>query len=439
MVPRNANVVKISYNDLVAACSNDASSSSVDDLIEQAFGKANSSSLGIIAITDIPSLPSLRTKLLPLAPKLAALPPQQLEEITAPESQYQVGWSHGREKLEGDKLDFSKGSYYANPLTDDLVESMLQRRRYNAASQLGDGDNDNDESHVHGKQQMEELLKWDESLNQIQNEEELRQLASANPAFFAPNVWPTKSLPELENSLKEMGQLIHRVGVYLAKCCDSYVAARCPGYKPNTLESILLHSKCCKARLLHYFAKDDTSDSSNNNNNVDDGDNNNSGIADDTQFSSWCGWHNDHGSLTGLVPAMYHDENGNIVQCPDEDAGLYIKSRNGDLVGPVKLPENALAFQVGETMQVHTGGWLHATPHAVRGCKKGGISRSTFAVFMEPEYHSSMDLPAGRSVSDTQCEEAEKSLPKTVRTLRSRWKLGMNFGEFSEATFAAFH
>jgi hypothetical protein len=73
---------------------------------------------------------------------------------------------------------------------------------------------------------MEEVLKWDESLNQIQNEEELRQLANANPAFFAPNVWPTKSLPELENSLKEMGQLIHRVGVYLAKCCDSYVAAR---------------------------------------------------------------------------------------------------------------------------------------------------------------------------------------------------------------------
>ncbi len=178
------------------------------------------------------------------------------------------------------------------------------------------------------------------------------------------------------------------------------------------------------------------SDSSNTDN---EGDDKRDSSTDDTEFSSWCGWHNDHGSLTGLVPAIYHDEIGNIVQCPDENAGLYIKSRIGDLVGPVKLPENALAFQVGETMQVHTGGLLHATPHAVRGCKAGGISRSTFAVFMEPEYHSSMNLPAGRSVSDTQCEEAEKSLPKTVRTLRSRWKVGMNFGEFSDATFAAFH
>ncbi|KAL7499497.1 hypothetical protein ACHAWT_007778 [Skeletonema menzelii] len=426
MTPRKVDIVKISYDDLVTACSSNNDHSPVDNLIDQAY--ANSSSLGILAITDIPSLPLLRSKLLPLAPKLAALPAQQLDEITAPQSQYQVGWSHGREKLEGDKLDFSKGSYYANPLTDDLVKSMLERRRYYHDCNHNNGD----ESNVHDKQQIKEVLKWDESLNQIKSEEELRQLANANPAFFAPNVWPTKSLPELETALKEMGQLIHQVGVYLAKCCDSYVAARCPGYNPNTLENILLHSKCCKARLLHYFATDEITDSSKKD--VDEGKS-----ADDTQFSNWCGWHNDHGSLTGLVPAMYHDKNGNIVQCPDEDAGLYIKSRNGDLVGPVTLPENALAFQVGETMQVHTGGLLHATPHAVRGCNTSGISRSTFAVFMEPEYHSPMNLPAGRSVSDTQCEKAEKSLPKTVRTLRSRWKLGMNFGEFSDATFAAFH
>lgn len=223
MMPRNADIVKITYKDLVTACSND-NQSSIDNLIEQAFGNANSSSLGIIAITDIPSLPSLRSKLLPLAPKLAALPPNQLDEITAPQSQYQVGWSHGREKLEGDKPDFSKGSYYANPLTDDLVESMLERRRY-AATSTHDDDDDNKIS-VQDKQQMQELLKWDESLNQIKSEEELRQLAHANPAFFAPNVWPTKSLPELECALKEMGQLIHQVGVHLARCCDLYVAAR---------------------------------------------------------------------------------------------------------------------------------------------------------------------------------------------------------------------
>jgi hypothetical protein len=76
---------------------------------------------------------------------------------------------------------------------------------------------------------------------------------------------------------------------------------------------------------------------------------------------------------------------------------------------------------------------------AVRCCKIGNVSRETFAVFMEPEYHSNMDLPKGRTVEDTQCEDAERWLPRTVKTLRSRWRPGMNFGEFSNETFAAFH
>ena len=50
-----------------------------------------------------------------------------------------------------------------------------------------------------------------------------------------------------------------------------------------------------------------------------------------------------------------------------------------------------------------------------------------------------MIIPSGRTIRDTQCEEWEKYLPKTVRTLRSRWEPDMNFGEFSNATFAAFY
>ena len=131
---------------------------------------------------------------------------------------------------------------------------------------------------------------------------------------------------------------------------DLFLLIKCPGYTPHKLEDILRHSKCCKARLLHYFAVDCSSIDNNKN--------------DDTDFSNWCGWHNDHGSITGLLPALYLDSNGQIVDCPDPQSGLYIKSRNGRLVH-ARLPENALAFQVGETMQVHTGGLLQATPHGM--------------------------------------------------------------------------
>ena len=51
-------------------------------------------------------------------------------------------------------------------------------------------------------------------------------------------------------------------------------------------------------------------------------------------FSGWCGWHNDHGSLTALCPGILHDEAGPdprqpLVVSPDPDAGLYIRSRAG--------------------------------------------------------------------------------------------------------------
>jgi isopenicillin N synthase-like dioxygenase len=81
-----------------------------------------------------------------------------------------------------------------------------------------------------------------------------------------------------------------------------------------------------------------------------------------------CGWHNDHGSLTGLASAMYLDSDGKEVQDTDPTSGLYVLSRGGELVR-VAMPSDVLAFQIGETAQIHSGGLLQATPHAVRGSR----------------------------------------------------------------------
>lgn len=409
-------VVCIRYDDLLACSKDDIN---VNHLIEQAF---STTGIGLLAIIEIPHhlLTNQRLQLLRLSQQLATLPPSQLEEITDHQSSYQVGWSHGREKLEGSKLDYSKGSFYANPLTENLVETMLERRRPTAGA-------DSD------------LAEWDKSLSIISSDTELRSLAITDPAFFAPNIWPTEHLPNLQSTFCEVGQLIHEVGIMVAKCCDMYVSTVYPDYEP-ILEKTVRYSKCCKGRLLHYFPSSTAADEE-----VDDGTPGTMKVeeeVDDTQFSNWCGWHNDHGSLTGLLPALYLDVNVNIVEpASDPKAGLYIKARNGQLVH-AKLPPNSIAYQIGETAQIHTGGILKATPHAVRGCSNSNnnnISRETFAVFMEPEYHSTMSLPAGRTLSNTQCIEDERYLPISVKTLQSRWKLGMTFGEFSNATFAAFH
>jgi len=399
-------LISIGYHDLVkfAEMSKAQSSSSsswekerslVLEKIGLAFGNGDDC-LGILAVTDIPDVDRHRQTLLPLAQTLATLPPADLEKVVDYESGFQSGWSHGKEKVEGDKFDTGKGSFYANPLMDDITK--------------GTGDDPTTLVDEH--------------------------IIKENPAFFAPNIWPTESIPTFESAFKDLGQLVVQVGRLVAGPCDAYVTKTCgESYQSKKLSSVIHNSRFCKARLLHYFAMDPPANGSEEHKS-------DRRSTQDTDFSDWCGWHNDHGSLTGLVPAIFLDPDGNQVPCPDPEAGLYIKSRSGSVVH-VSLPPGSLGFQIGETSQIHTGGVLQATPHAVRGVRSstsGGITRESFAVFMEPEFGGDMDIHVtGKTVEDTQRQEAEKHLPKTIRTLRSRWKPGMNFGEFSNATFAAFY
>ncbi len=154
-------------------------------------------------------------------------------------SNYSFGWSHGKEKLEG-TFDLAKGSFYANPQHDNPSSDVEIIKKY--------------------------------------------------PEFVHPNIWPKEELPELELAFKELGTLIVSVGHLIAKQCDQYVSSRCSTYTPNLLEGIVANSICCKARLLHYFPQTVATVESHSTDET------------DTQnFSSWCGWHNDHSALTGEI------------------------------------------------------------------------------------------------------------------------------------------
>lgn len=362
--PRSKGVITISYHDLLHFDHSNINNQILEK-IGDAFG-SGADCLGILAVTDVPGLSEKRECLLPLARRLAVS--DNLEVYEHPESFFQVGWSHGREIFAG-KPDVAKGSFYANPVEDNLA-----------------------------------------NLRQV-----TPNMARENPAFFAPNVWPTTIMPELEPAFKDLGQLVVTVGRLLTKPCDAYVKSRCPGYQHDKLTSVLDKSMCHKGRLLHYFARDDT-------------------LLDQTTADGWCGWHNDHSSLTGLVPGMFLDGRGHQVTC--SDAGLSIQSRHGSVVS-VELPPNSLGFQIGETAQIHTGGILQATPHAVRSTQVPGVTRESFVVFLEPEYDDTMELPVGRHVDDVQ--DSSIPLPSSVQPLHQRWCHGQSFGEFSNATFSAFH
>ena len=74
-----------------------------------------------------------------------------------------------------------------------------------------------------------------------------------------------------------------------------------------------------------------------------------------------------------------------------------------------------------------------------------GVSRETFAVFMEPEWLYPMTVPDGLDPAATQSTAAASLLPAGVRPLHARWGTPgcpfttCNFGDFTRMTFEANH
>lgn len=65
--------------------------------------------LGIVSVSGVPDFPALRERLLPLAAALAALPDAARAALEDAASNYNVGWSHGKEALAGGRPDTLKG------------------------------------------------------------------------------------------------------------------------------------------------------------------------------------------------------------------------------------------------------------------------------------------------------------------------------------------
>lgn len=333
--------------------------------------------LGILVVRGVPDFAAKRSAGLPYAYRFGNLPEEVKAKYEHPASMYSFGWSHGKEKLEG-KPDLAKGSYYANPTYDRPVD----------------------------------------------DEELIAKYAS----FVHPNIWPSQDdCPGFEQAFKTLGQLIVDTGALLSAAIDKHVAGRLPGYPAHRLQDTVSKSRVTKARLLFYFPVSAAEAAAE------------AGPVSADSASTWCGWHNDHGSLTGLTPAMYFDAAGNEIPCPDPRAGLYIRSRAGKTVR-VSVPSDCMAFQIGETMQVHSGGVLQATPHCVRAAEVPGVSRGTLAVFMEPEWHETMATPAGSEPEAILRGAKGELLPPGVPPLLSRWTGdAQTFGDFTDLTLKSYY
>ncbi|EGD81582.1 hypothetical protein PTSG_02297 [Salpingoeca rosetta] len=241
------------------------------------------------------------------------------------------------------------------------------------------------------------------------------ETAKKYPTFFGKNVFPKTQVPEFEPAVKRCSKFMQEVGVMLASQCDKLFTQpkTISEGEPGLCESIAKQLNRHACRGLYYFPT----------------------AEGDKVKDGWCGWHNDHCLLTGLIPGQFFEEPaGNACESPDPDAGLYICTRSGQVVKP-RPPKNAMLFQIGETAQILSGGALRATPHMVRPPRANGVARTTMPIFMQPGHELVLDMPANADDDALLCPH----LPEGVPTLASRYTPGVSFGDFSNTTFAAYY
>lgn len=236
------------------------------------------------------------------------------------------------------------------------------------------------------------------------------------PYFFPRNIWPRDSLPTLETTFKMLGQLMFRVVQDLAVQVDRLTASRIPSYDPTLLRREFAVTEKVKGRLLYYFPTDKTD--------VED---------------AWIGWHNDSGFFTALTRDIFFDDvTGEIIPNPDPKGGLWIVNRDGGATN-VLIPEDELAVQCGECLQILTGGLLVATPHAVRASRAPPgkrVGRATFPVFID----SGMEFPLSAPKGISREQVFDRTIASRVPPLEKRWtKDGVKFVDFLGDTFTQYY
>lgn len=101
----------------------------------------------------------------------------------------------------------------------------------------------------------------------------------------------------------------------------------------------------------------------------------------------WGEEHTDFNLLTLLPGGRFYDPRGQRCGKPDPGAGLYLRTRataaepRGRMVQGTP-PAGCLVAQVGQQLEILTGGVYQATPHVIRPPATAGYTRTAFAHFI---------------------------------------------------------
>ena len=185
------------------------------------------------------------------------------------------------------------------------------------------------------------------------------ELAAQYPELFPRNVWPDAS-DAWRTEYIRMGQALHEAGAALL--CG---AARALGLGETTFTDIC-EGGAHVTRVLHYLA-----------------------LAPD-QIDKGILWgeeHTDFNLLTLLPGGRFVDPSGQIAPKPDDRSGLFLRTRGspgnpGGIQVRGRPPADCIVAQIGQQLEILTGGLFIATPHVITAPGVPGWARDSSAHFV---------------------------------------------------------
>ncbi len=181
------------------------------------------------------------------------------------------------------------------------------------------------------------------------------------PEIYADNLWP-EGMEDFKRLYLEIGRRTHDIGLLLLRA-----AARALTLDEETFVRIVEGGPHV-TRAIKYLPL----------------------TAEQVEQNLlWAENHTDFNLLTLLPAGRFYDPNGNRAPKPDEGGGLFLKTRQGDWVSGI-APAGHVVSQVGQQLEILTGGSLIATPHVVKPTRTPGWSRTSVAHFVHA--HASTPL-----------------------------------------------
>jgi isopenicillin N synthase-like dioxygenase len=183
--------------------------------------------------------------------------------------------------------------------------------------------------------------------------------AELYPEIHPPNVWP-EDRPRFQDLYFSIGRALHDAGLALLRACADAL-----GLPRDTFVAVTRGAPHITRALLYLPLDEEQSKR---------------GIL-------WGEEHTDFNLLTLLPGGWFLDANRKRCLRPDDQSGLFLRTRGtdgrpgGELV-PGTAPPGCIVAQVGQQLEILTGGRLLATPHVITAPKTPGFSRTSMAHFV---------------------------------------------------------